>query len=721
MTRPSMPSIPTRPLFRLLKGLIVAAPLALAAPALAQHAFDESGIDLSKSGEGTRVELNVMAPNAAGERRATMTVSMNDADGCFRLFDAGRESVPNAFRRLCETMDKTGRGRIEMRGTLREAQSVGRTLSELLEGTLTQVPDGVDITIRMSIDGNGRANGLAAWTGDGPVTAWTFTGGLNGDADTGVPEESPGGGTAYTLRRNGADSVVTIRPVENNTALRTTMTLELQDQGASITESAGWSRLSEAADKDGDRRLSGRLERRADLGFGLFAGKLVAEDTGASYDVTFRDLPGGKAAIGVRTFEDTPFAADQAPWEIVYGTETLQPRREFDLLAHDWRVPQEEIDGHGASMEVAFKRGWLGYEGRIAMWFGEDATGYCPDTAAYRQLCERIQKDGPLALAFSLDDRREPAAFGWSGTARVAEGQDFNVGPWSLDVFQGSSIGDWGDEEPDALYLRIRALQGQPGAEAVAWLKLVPLDRPARTIGPDGQIEGEVSAGPATPPAPSTRLGPDPNNMPSFPGSDDLDPTLTAQSCEHMEIAYREALKMDGSQFQRTATMQGRTAEVSPELWIETLEALWSETQPIVARLRAAGSRELQRYCIVVGRQINSWRAGNADEFPFPFPPEPNSSQSAEDGGSDGRSGGGSSTESGRTEVAFDPNDPPNGATYCEALQSVYSQIGSADEQNRARALLEADPRMGSWRLPTTEQACATAASIFSERGVTGF
>ena len=701
----------------LLAGLLG---LSFTPPAAAQHALEASGIEAIRQGGGTRVEIAVMAPGPSGEREATLEMTVSDASGCFELFEAGRNAATNAFQRLCESMDKSGRRRIEMRGTMAEpSDRVGQSLNRLLAGSLEQVPSGATIDLRMLIGESGRVVGLGASVGGGPVDVWEFAGGLTGDGDTGEPQ---GPGTTYTLRREGLDSTFAITPREGNAALDATMTYEMAGVGGAIEASAGWLRLSDAADKDGPRRLTGRLERRAELGAGVFAGALASVDTGARYEVTFRDLPGGTAAIGVRSGEDPPLAAARADWEIEYGTDTLQPRRDVDLLAHDWRVPQEAIDGHGASMEVSFARGWTGYRGRIVGWFGEDATGYCLDTLAYRQICERLRKDGPLALDLTLDERRESAAFGWSGEVRVADAQDFGYGPWGLDVFQGSSIADWGDEEPGALYMRIRTLERQPGAEGVAWLKLVPLDRSARTIGPDGAIEGEVAL---APPAPSARLGPDPENARRFPRSTPITPELTASACRGMVIAYETGrMTEDGSQFGKLDALRGAaTPAVSREHWVGTLDRLWAETRPVVERFRAQGSEDEHHYCLLVGRQINHWRMGRIDEFPYPFPPSGGTPVSRGEGGDPGagtNGGGGNGGGAGGTPVAFDP-DAPNGGTHCEALQSVYSQIGSADEQNRARALLEADARMGSWRLPTTEAACATAAAIFAERSVPGF
>ena len=142
-----------------------------------------------------------------------------------------------------------------------------------------------------------------------------------------------------------------------------------------------------------------------------------------------------------------------------------------------------------------------GYRATAVLWFRaetDEVSGFCPDTDALRRICERIYKDGPLEMRMSLDKPAPHGTAGWHGTVSST---GWPAGTFEVDLYRGSAIADWGDEEPGAFYLRFRSPGVLPGGEEVGWLKIEPMGRAPVSL--DELAErGTFDRPPAMPPAP---------------------------------------------------------------------------------------------------------------------------------------------------------------------------------------------------------------------------
>lgn len=630
------------------------------APAVYADSIGQKIIEAQRTNAGMSVEVSIGLPDGGDQRAATLTAEMQSADACFAIFRGAA-----GWSGFCELMDKGSLRNLTMAGTMAEQEE------GLFAGILT-TQSGFSLGLRLMLDINGSVIAIAAQRSTEPPGAVVFEGNV---ADA-APEPALRAATTYTLRRGGVDSTFVIRPNADGTALSATMRLSLQGSDNSLDLNGGWGRLSETAFKDGPRLLTGILQKDAQRS-DIYVGVMTAVDTGLGFWVSFRDLPEGPA-IGVQMpGRDVPLPQTKATWEIVYGTEALQPRREVDLTTEPWRVATEEIANLGAHFNVSFARKQTGYSGTITGFFPASPDVYCPSTTAYLRICERLTKDGPLDMTFILDERRSPAAFGWSGQVRPVADSGFNVGPWAMDVYEGSSIGDWGGEDPDAVYLRIRATDA-PGAEPVAWLKLVK------------------GTSPLSDTTQSNRIAPYPADVPRQTRTTETDRDLVAQQVctSQFQIAYATAKQMDASQFVATAVFQNRTTVITNAMYQAALVQLYTESIADIADLQAANAPNLLEYCTVVTRTINGWKMGEITRFPLP-------------------------TDAALGTAPVDANTSKPEA--CSRVYAGYSALPTISDQNAARILLQRDPRLGTWQFPDDVAGCSMVLQIFSENGVSGF
>lgn len=630
------------------------------APAVYADSIGQNVIEAQRTNAGMRVEVSIGLPDGGDQRAATLTAEMQSADACFAIFRGAA-----GWTDLCELMDKGSLRNLTMTGNMAEQEE------GLFAGILT-TQSGFSFGLRLMLDTSGSVIAIAAQRNTEPPGAVVF----EGNVEEAAPEPALRAATTYTLRRGGADSTFVIRPNAGGTTLSATMRLSLQGSDNSLDLNEGWGRLSETAIKDGPRLLTGILQKDAQRS-DIYSGLMTAVDTGLGFWVSFRDLPEGPA-IGVQMpGRNVPLPQTQATWEIVYGTDALQPRREVDLTTEPWRVATEEIANLGAHFNVSFARKQTGYSGTITGFFPLNPDAYCPSTTAYLRICERLQKDGPLDMTFTLDERRSPAAFGWSGQVRPVADSGFNVGPWAMDVYEGSSIGDWGDEDPDAIYLRIRATDA-PGAEPVAWLKLIK------------------GTSPLSDTTQSNRIAPYPADVPRQTRTTETDRDLVAQQVctSQFQVAYATAKQMDASQFVATAVIQNRTTVITNAMYQAALDQLYAESIADIADLQAADAPNLLEYCTVVTRMINGWKMGEITGFPLPV----------------------------GAALGTPPVDANTSRTEpCARVYAGYSALPTISDQNAARILLQRDPRLGNWQFPDDVAGCSMVLQIFSDNGVSGF
>lgn len=274
-----------------------------------------------------------------------------------------------------------------------------------------------------------------------------------------------------------------------------------------------WIRQCEKATKDGTAvEMRGTL-RPVPGEVALFEG--VVQDSAGGWRWRMRLATPDSTKLAVALAADDSRGFDAAHEYLLFAAavgEGPGTSGQVNLTAFDWRIPQERLPELGLDMELAFATMPGGYRATGIAWFraeGEQITGYCPQSRAMDALCERVQKDGPLSFELTLDEAAPNAAFGYLGTFFAPDwGQGGRA--FAADVFQGSSIPDWGDEIASVLYLRLRHPDAQPGAEAVAWLPLEPMTR-ARVTPEDLAARGTFGQPPVAPPAP---LPDDPSPVP---------------------------------------------------------------------------------------------------------------------------------------------------------------------------------------------------------------
>lgn len=258
----------------------------------------------------------------------------------------------------------------------------------------------------------------------------------------------------------------------------------LDDIGKSAQQS-GWQRFCEIADKDGPFFLRGPLNSIENDT--AYAGTVTMSRNGQRYHLMVSDMRDDYALVAVRLASEPAFTASNVTENVIFDNRSagvaLSSSSTPDLTSGIWRVPQEELPNFGMEMEVEFERKGDSYEAKAIAWYRGDTaniSGYCYDSSAMAAICERVAKDGPLELHLDLPTRIDRVAFGLRGNAVASSG--WHDDPFAVDVYQGSSIGDWGDAEPNGLYIRLRRPDVNPGEEPLAYLKLVPVRRDRVTL-----------------------------------------------------------------------------------------------------------------------------------------------------------------------------------------------------------------------------------------------
>ncbi|MAS13513.1 MAG: hypothetical protein CMH69_09430 [Nitratireductor sp.] len=258
-------------------------------------------------------------------------------------------------------------------------------------------------------------------------------------------------------------------------------------------------RICEKMGKEGLSRLvfQGKLRR---VEAQTLEGAMALPDGGFSFDVRLM-LRGSRVAIAQLSFNGGPMRSlltthEAAMFERLSGN--VPPA---NLPAENWRLPQEKLPTIGFDLEASFVADGTGYRATAVLWFRaetDEVSGFCPDTDALRRICERIYKDGPLEMRMSLDKPAPHGTAGWHGTVSST---GWPAGTFEVDLYRGSAIADWGDEEPGAFYLRFRSPGVLPGGEEVGWLKIEPMGRAPVSL--DELAErGTFDRPPAMPPAP---------------------------------------------------------------------------------------------------------------------------------------------------------------------------------------------------------------------------
>lgn len=545
--------------------------LALLAAAIPAHAFDDSGYKIVGN---SSIKFTIGERRADGGWLVSMVVASNNDDECFELLNSR-----GLWPRICEKVVKDAAGPQMFSGYV-----YGRPDEFVFTGQLNNETNDLQIHTIVLLDDAGNVASVATKNTTTNSIGYVLLRGSKTAYEAVVANVKS---VNAVFDGKVVKSLLTLGDVDRNGERSVKLTAKFFGGFCEIDFDTrqGWLNLCDSAAKDGDLSFEGKLKNLASEPH-TYVGLITARQTGSEFYMVVSKVRANSAVVGLS--KRGAFTQRENPQNIVFDGQSNDANlTSIDLTAHDWRIVAEQEPNMGAQMEVSFtKAGDDAYTGQIVTWFGDNPTGYCPNTKAMARICEAIDKDGPLAMLFGID-KFSPGYFRYQGAATVQPGLGIQWRPFIIDIAQGSSIPDWGDEEADALYIRILELGVSPGGEAVAWLKLVPLNGQIRMVDNNRQLSSELVE-PPIPPAPAPQPKP-----------------------------------------------------------------------------------------------------------PAPQPPAP----------------------------APNPTEPdqPNGSTFCEALGSTYSQIGSIDEQNRARQLLLNDARFGTWKLPTSQLGCDAAAEIFSNGGIKGF
>lgn len=576
-----------------------------------------------------------------------------------------------------------------------------------------------------------------------------------------------------TLSGNAITSKLSLGAVNydgNRTAQMTFKYIDKsQDCGNDVKTGEGWFRLCEVAFKDRDQILEGTLEPFGDAS-NTYLGVMTSTTSGTTYNVLVSQAREGYALVTVKRSDD-PITSMSNVETLIYdssGTKNIDisTGEVIDLSANTWRVAHEDIPNMGAEIELEFQKidsTLSGFTGQMTAYFPPETDEYCPNTSAMLKICESLDKDGPLAFMFGVDKDNLVTGMRYSGVVSVRPGSGISWDAFSMDVFQGNAIADWGDEDPSTVYLRIVTLGQSPGVEAVAWLKLEPLGRSIHEIDSERKIAA-LEPNLSVPPTPA------PQGKTNAAGYE-MDAATTKVCGADLDAVYNRAV-----------SSESRSKGMTDEQWKNMINNTYLNAQLEISKYTDAKQFDLKSYCINQVGIMQSWIDGtkyveiNQSKNPVSTT-EPKTTGNAKCDemaralailkASDGRradgsviadwaqqvrfveyflrslppdvKGDGKSCEKGLEVIATSidklglgqtagpapvkntERDKPNGGTYCEALSTTYSQIGSTQEQNRAREVLLNDTRFGTWKLPTSELGCEAAGSLFAQNRIKGF
>lgn len=310
-----------------------------------------------------------------------------------------------------------------------------------------------------------------------------------------------------------------------------------------------WLRQCEKAIKDKASYEMAGIVRPAPDKPGVFIGEVATEDQGFGFPVMLQDPQNLK--IGVALAEDNVSGFD-AKHEVLYFAAATGTNpdglSEIDIAATNWRIPQERLAEIGLDMELAFNLGHMGYEAEGVIWFDPDpakVSGYCPESDGMSRLCEKVAKDGPLSFSLFLGPVEITRGHGWSGSFEAVE----YLGPdksWRADVFQGRAIGDWGDEDPDKLYIRLLRPDEPVSGRVITWIELEPMGREVTDAAELQALAAESDLGISPAPPPSADQNPSNPVRPDTPEDADICETFDRLLASMPQARSYQLLKENG-------------------------------------------------------------------------------------------------------------------------------------------------------------------------------
>ena len=709
-----------------------------------------------KAGGTSSAGIFLEEADSLGKRQVSLAVRATDVVDCGATF-----SNEGFWARICEKVTKDGGGPQNFVGTLQPVKG-----NLVLEGIVARPNGDFEFMLGVLLRDDGSVLAVNTMRRDLSELSSVFFDGSRSDIEKTSAGSAP---IIAELNGSGIEASIELSEVKYDGERDATLNITYKNGQCvpPLKETDGWLRICEIAMKDGPYSISGTLKPLAN-DRGAFAGLLSPGDGRRSFQVVVSQARDGYALVGLREKKEPVFRSANVLENIIFSGNVQSPQSgTIDLSANDWRVETESISTLGANIELTFQKLTDdSYTGNLSFWFPQDANAYCPSTSALLKICESADKDGPLPLTLGIDRIEQNIKFGFTGIATVPPGYGPKWGPFNFDLRQGSSIGDWGDEEADALYIRFTTNDVAPGAEPVGWLKIVPLDRSMQKIDGDRKL-ASLQSDPENP-----------NKKSAITIDNRLSPQEDTACNKDLYHAYYRAKNMDGSHVRMTKdewdTMIDRifnttledinrfTGDESVDLVVlcqnaeANFEALINNTRatersisrndngngnggvaqkPVqcremdaaIAALRAANGLRSN------GTPIENWEAQLQfiTQFLRALPPDPQ--------------GTGKSCEKGLEVIVallmqlgidhasvqpvappapnpLSPNqDQPNGGTFCETLARTYAQIGSIAEQNRAREVLLRDNRFGTWKLPSSELSCQVAGELFAENRIRGF
>lgn len=736
---------------RKLHALAFALTLTLSAFMLSANTVHAQTVEGYKAGATSAAGVFLKEPDGQGNRQVSLSVKAIDPTDCANTF-----ASDGFWDRICQKITKDSAGAQNFVGTLAPVKG-----NSVLEGRVSRPNGDFPFLLSVLLRGDGTVLAVNTMQLDGSELSSVLFTDSRADIETVTAQTSA---IEAKLISPSVEASIELGEVNSNTERSTTLNFRYKggDCSLAIGETASWIRLCETSAKDGPRSYKGNLKPLS-TDSRAFVGVLKPDGDGRSFNVIVSQIRENYAVVGLRE-SSLNFASSNMPENIIFDSTTeLSSGGEVNLSANDWRVETESIAELGANIEINFQKiSEDAYTGNMSFWFPPNTNSYCPNTSAMLKICESVDKDGPLPMILGIDRLQQSVKFGFSGTASVPPGNGVRWDTFGFDIRQGSSIGDWGDEEADSLYIRFRTLEVSPGTEPVGWLKIVPLDRPRQKI--DGNRKLVSTNSP--PPAPAAA-----SNGPANIGKNYVLEAETEKACRtDLDKAYQRAKAIDGSHVRMTK-----------QDWDAMLDNFYETIQSDIDRFAQSGANNLKQHCQNAQGTIEAW-INNTNFAPQPTNPAQTSEKPAEctrldqviaslraangirsDGSiienwdghlrfvdqflrslpPDPRGTGQSCVKGLEVVVALldqlnldQPTTPlitpsnnqsgqtqaqPNGGTFCETLARAYSQIGSIDEQNRAREVLINDNRFGTWKLPSSELSCQLAGELFAQNKIKGF